>query len=330
VRVLARPLVVGEPAGSWDFLGRHDPDPNDRVRHERRRELRGLRVLAAWLNDVDRAAPHNQAVYTEAGVMGGPAPDGSRRHLRYLLGGLDHALGADGLRRRTVRDGHENAIDLSVTFAKAATLGLVPTPWEPLAPDATVSTALGPFAAEPFHPLGWRPRIPNAAFAEATARDGYWGAKLVAAFSDEDLAAAVGAARYTSEADSALMVEALKSRRDQTARAWFDFVSPLDHFRGERAGGGSALLFDDLAVRVGIERAEAARYRYRIEGVGRVLDEGETAGARVPLPPLDSERVLTVTLRVVRGDDAGPEVTAYVHVPRDGVPRVVGIQRDVR
>ena len=330
VRVLARPLVAGEPAGSWDFLGLHRADPNDRVRHERRRELRGLRVLAAWLNDVDRAAPHNRAVYTEAGVLGGPAPDGSRRHLRYLLGGLDHALGSDGLRRRTVRDGHENAIDLAVTFAKTLTLGLAPTPWERLDPNATVSTALGPFAAEPFSPLAWRPRIPNAAFAEATARDGYWGAKLVAAFSDADLAAAVAAARYSSPADSSLMVEALKSRRDQTARAWFAFVSPLDHFEGERTASGLALRFADLAVDVGIEPAGGARYHYRIDGAGRKLEEGEVDEPRIPLPPLASERVLKVTLQAVRRGDAHPDVTVYVHARPDGALRVVGVQRDAR
>ena len=334
VRALAHPLVTGDRTGSWDFVGRHRADPNDRVRHEMRRELRGLRVLAAWLNDVDRAAPINRAVYTEAGVAGGPAPDGSRRHLRYLLGGLDHALGADGLGRRTVRDGHENRVDPSVTFAKALTLGLAPTPWERLDPNATVSTALGPFAAEPFDPLAWRPRTPNAAFAEATARDGYWGAKLVAAFSDADLAAAVAAARFTNRADSVLLVEALKARRDQTARAWFGIVNPLDHFRAERTPDGAVLRFADLAADVGIEPAGAARYRYRVEGAGRAPAEGTAERTEVPLPPLGpgahARRVLTVTLRTIRAGRESPQTTVYVHVPASEPPRVVGIQRDAR
>ena len=300
------------------------------MRHEKRRELRGLRVLAAWLNDVDRAAPTNRAVYTEAGVAGGPAPDGSRRHLRYTLAGLDHTLGADGLDRRTVRDGHENRVDPSVTFSKILTLGLAPTPWERLDPDAAVSAALGPFAAEPFDPAAWRPRTPNAAFAEATARDGYWGAKLVATFSDADLAAAAAAARFTSPADSVLLVEALKSRRDQTARFWFSVVSPLDRFQAVREASGAVLRFDDLAVTVGTEPAEGARYRYRVAGAGRRALEGETDQPAVPLPPVDRERVLTVTLRALRGGQPSPKTTVYVHARPDHDPRVVGIQRAAR
>ena len=81
-----------------------------------------------------------------------------------------------------------------------------------------------------------------------TDRDGYWGAKIVASFSDAQIAAAVEAALYEDPRASEFLVQNLIVRRDKIARHWFGRVAPLDFF-STQAG---ALRFHDLAVDIGL------------------------------------------------------------------------------
>ncbi|MFQ5676722.1 MAG: hypothetical protein ACE5G1_12565, partial [bacterium] len=64
IRCLASKFVDGKPVGVWNYKGTRRDDPNDRVHHEHRRELRGLRTIASWLSDEDRRAANTLAVYT--------------------------------------------------------------------------------------------------------------------------------------------------------------------------------------------------------------------------------------------------------------------------
>jgi hypothetical protein len=52
VRAVASKLLSGT-LGPFDYEGTRDDDPADTIPHEHRRELRGLYVLAAWLNHLD-------------------------------------------------------------------------------------------------------------------------------------------------------------------------------------------------------------------------------------------------------------------------------------
>ena len=55
-RALASKLLSGSPIGPFQYQGTRPDDPNDIFPHEHRRELRGLRVFAAWLNHDDSRA----------------------------------------------------------------------------------------------------------------------------------------------------------------------------------------------------------------------------------------------------------------------------------
>jgi hypothetical protein len=55
-RALASKLLPGKPVGPFQYFGTRPDDPNDIFPHENRRELRGLRVFAAWLNHDDSRA----------------------------------------------------------------------------------------------------------------------------------------------------------------------------------------------------------------------------------------------------------------------------------
>jgi hypothetical protein len=52
-RVLVSRFASGKPMGNFRYYGTRPDDPNDIVAHEHRRELRGARVFAAWLNHDD-------------------------------------------------------------------------------------------------------------------------------------------------------------------------------------------------------------------------------------------------------------------------------------
>src|SRR6185503_17175376 len=49
IRAIASLYVPGKVVGQYRYTGTRSDDPNDIYPHERRRELRGLRVFAAWL-----------------------------------------------------------------------------------------------------------------------------------------------------------------------------------------------------------------------------------------------------------------------------------------
>jgi hypothetical protein len=73
---LASKFLPGKPLGPFDYLGRRQDDPNDTVRHENRRELRGLRMIAAWLNHFDTKAQNSLDMYRT------PLSDRFREHAR--------------------------------------------------------------------------------------------------------------------------------------------------------------------------------------------------------------------------------------------------------
>ena len=70
VRVAASKFLDGIPKGPFLYEGRRDDDVNDRIRHDNRRELRGLRILAAFLNHTDTKAGNALDMYDpETGIL---------------------------------------------------------------------------------------------------------------------------------------------------------------------------------------------------------------------------------------------------------------------
>ncbi|MEI9951739.1 MAG: hypothetical protein WDO74_22860 [Pseudomonadota bacterium] len=63
VRMVASRWLPGKPLGPYRYSGRRSDDPNDVIAHEDRRELRGARLIAAWLGHFDTREQNTMDVF---------------------------------------------------------------------------------------------------------------------------------------------------------------------------------------------------------------------------------------------------------------------------
>lgn len=240
--------LPGKSKGPFSYAGRRADDPNDTVPHEDRRELRGLRLLFAWLNDTDARRGNTLDMYVE---------EGGRRFLRHYLLDFSASFGSANNQPKAPEEGHEHFFDPPSALRSAALLGAWVKPWE--APRTDRYPELGPFEAEPFDPEAWKPSYANPAFERATPADQYWAAKLVTSFTDADLGGILATGRFPTPGAREHLLRTLASRRDACGRRWLGGLAaaPLEEFRVE----GGALVFSDLGVERGFADAASTRYR---------------------------------------------------------------------
>jgi hypothetical protein len=286
-------FIEGKPIGHMQMEHRRPDDPNDWYNHMRRRELRGLGILAAWLNSWDAKDQQSLEVFSAEDSLG------SVHH--YLLD-FSSTLGAAAGGPKRLKEAYEFAFDPGWIARRYVTLGFVNEPWRKASQETKIPS-VGNLDADDFHPDDFRPAMPQLAFQEMSAADAYWGSKLVASFSDAQLAAAVEAAGYEDPRATSYITTALEKRRDVIARTWFGRVAPIDFLRVDRG----QLRFHDLAVDLGLDPPRS--YRVRIESLkgGGAHEESLLLSS----PVLDLTR-LSAKLQAVRltmaidGKDALP------------------------
>ena len=247
-RAIASKFLSGKPVGPFDWHGRRKDDPNDHVRHENRRELRGLRVIAAWLAHFDMKQQNTLDMYVA---------ESGRRYVRHHLIDFASTLGA-GATGPFPKANYEYVFDVPASMGRAASLGLFESPWRSIKRPEGLDE-VGYLESEKFEPSKWKPLDPNATFANLTDRDGYWAAKVVSAFTDAHVDAVVATGKYRNPEAAAYVARMLKERRDKVARHWFDRKAPLDFFSAE----GGTLRFHDLGAERGIYPGTTPRYRLR-------------------------------------------------------------------
>ena len=236
-------FLKGKPAGPLSFSNRRDDDPNDWYHHKNRRELRGLFVVYSWLNNWDVKDQQSLDMFHE--------DEGSKEgHLVHNLLDASGSLGAAGQGPKQLPTGYEERIDLGWTMKRILTLGFIVEPWRKVKQESGMPS-VGNFEAEGFKPKGWKAYQTIPPWREMTRADAYWGAKLVASFTDAQIAAAIDAAGYQDPTARDYLFRVLVERRNRVARTWFREVTPLDFFVVE----GNKLRFRDLAVDVGVTPA---------------------------------------------------------------------------
>jgi hypothetical protein len=227
------PVEWDKLGGTFQFFNTRSDDPNDIVPHEHRRDLRGLFVFSAWLNNnwilptatVDVLVVENDIPF-----------------IRHFLIDFTMTLGSGDKRPKTAREGNEPMWDRGPTAKNVIGLGIYTPRWERA--NYPKFRSVGHFEYETFDPEKWVANQRLAPFENRLPDDTYWAAKQVMAFSDEDLQALVSTGQYSDPAAAAWIVRSLAGRRDRIGQTYFPMVLPLDHFRVEN----DELVFDDLAV----------------------------------------------------------------------------------
>jgi hypothetical protein len=318
-RALASRLLSGAPLGGHPAEGVRDDDPNDRIPHEMRRELRGLYTFAAWLDHGD---------ITESNFLDVWAAKRGRHYVEHYLLDFGKSLGVFATTSKDPRRGYEYWFAPSDFMRNLLTFGMAGRTWS----DRHHSdiTGVGAFDADSFDPDGWRPT--SAAYVPFTTRDrfdGFWAAKIMMRFTREQLRAVVASAQYSDPRAVPYLTETLVARQRASAAYWFARVNPLDRFAVEHG----RVCFDDLALRYGFT-AEATSYGVAtFDRAGQpIATAAVTAGGpRTCSAPIglaaDADGYTIIEVATRRGSYAG---RTLVHVARDrttGEPRVIGVWR---
>ncbi len=319
LRCMASRFIQGKPVGVFNYDGRRKDDPNDRVDHEHRRELRGLRVIGSWLNDADRRAANTLDMYVTDG-------DG-RSYIRHYLIDMGSALGSNNLMPHLPKYGNEYVWDPRTIFRSIVSLGLYRKKWEE--PLPMKYPAIGYFENETFSAGDWVPTYPNPAFERCTNRDGYWGAKIVMAFRDDEIRAMVERGRYSDPGATAELTRLLAERRDMIGRYWFGRVNPLDHF----AVKDGRLQFVDLAVEGGLVPRASRQWRYAVvdrdgkgvAGTRRVAEPAIPIGGEAQPGRFFGYRMQS---RTGEGEKWSKRVTVYLYRHEDSRIQLVRINRE--
>jgi hypothetical protein len=329
IRMGASAWLPGRPLGPYRYEGTRDDDPNDVIDHEDRRELRGGRVLAAWLNHFDTREQNTMDVF-----MADPNKDG-HGYVRHYILDLGDCFGSvwaqDEISKRL---GHAYYLDVPYVAEDFVTFGVIERPWDRARRDAGIFNY---FSARDFEPEMWRGGYPNPAFTRMTEADGAWMARIIARFSDEDIAAAVSVGKYDI-ASARYLVETLITRRDRILRRYFQELSPIADLevRGDALCGVDLGLLRHVVSERSEPRALAAGIRDgdALEPIDpRSVQLGERgafcvdlSGQRVAEADRSSDpRYMIVEL------DGGSELPLRAHLydlGRATALRLVGIERE--
>jgi len=324
IRALASKFVDGVPLGPWYFEGTRKDNPNDRVKHEHRRELRGMRVISSWLNDTDRRDANTMAVYTDSG------------YIRHLVQDFGNTLGANGASIHEPIYGQAYLIDPRYMALSAITLGFSVHNWEEVNADEYIPhPSVGYFRSETLKPGNWVSAHPIPAFENMTLRDAFWGAKQVVSFSDSDIRAIVESGELSNAEAEEYLINALIERRDIIGAYWFSKINPIDKFKVERTGNTITLSFTDPGIEGGIYDRESTRYIYswKSQNNGTLQEIKHNDRPAVTLNRHDfiegTPVVLICEIRTIRDgvQTSEKKVSVYIIEDENGL-RIGGIQRE--
>jgi hypothetical protein len=277
IRALASRYVPGTVVGQFKYNGRRPDDPNDLFLHERRRELRAMRVFGAWLNHDDARAINSIDTYVE---------DGDRRYIRHYMQDFGSNLGSGSTSAQQPRGGYEYLIEKDKIGKGILGFGFYPRKWMSI--KWPTHPSVGNIEADVFDPATWKTEYPNPAFAQLDAADAFWAASIISRFSDTMIRAVVEEGRLSDPQAAAVLTDIIIKRRDKTVRWGITATNPVDRF----TVGGAAipeLVFDNIAVRLGLAPQDVqytVRWSTFDNGAGTTLASREplTTTTRIAIP----------------------------------------------
>lgn len=277
-RVAASKILAGENKGYFSLTGRRKKDPEDMINHRDRREIRALAVFAAWLNNTN---------VSESNTVDMVVTENGKSFLKHYLTDFNGFLGNEHYGAKPPMFGHEYTADFGEVAKSFFTLGFLEKPWQKRWREAgkkpNDSTAVGYLDNRYFQPKKYKVQLPYDTFKRITLADGFWAAKQIAAFSDDNIRTMVAAGKLTSKADEEFISKTLIERRDAIVQYWFSMTAPLDDFNME----GGKLVFKDLS-------ASAGARTYSVTALNEKNKAAKTWTVNEPRILVDSNQVLEI------------------------------------
>ena len=330
IRVLASRWVPGKVVGHFKYYGTRSDDPNDIYPHERRRELRALKVFAAWMNHDDARALNTIDSYVE---------ENGRRYVKHYLQDFGSTLGSGSTDFQSPRAGNEYYIDGKQIGKGLLTFGLWQRDWMKIAYPQF--PGVGNIEAVAFDPARWKTEYPHPAFEQMDAADAFWAASIAARFSDQMIRSIVEISRLSDPRAAAYLADVIIRRRDKVVAHWLTATNPLDRFQVARSLGHVNVTFDNAAARHGLA-GQHAKYIVNFAA----LDNMSGAEMQHDVAAVTTDRVFSVpgaawgpadaagyryaiaSIRTMQ--DGFPHWAQQVRVTlrdRGGVVEVVGVDR---
>ncbi|MEJ7602238.1 MAG: hypothetical protein WKG01_30355 [Kofleriaceae bacterium] len=321
-RALASRFIDGKILGGVEPEGKRAEDPNDRVPHELRRDLRGQRMLWAWVNHPDLKTANTLATVTDESYV-----------KRYVLdfgkalgtwSRIEHQLGFGYRRRFGLHDAILSLVSLGIWVRDAERWIAFPA-----------YRGLGYFDAESFDPATW---VPNHRWRPTDLADRFdelWAAAILLRLTRQHIEAAVAAGSYSDPRTADFLVRTLIARQRKVGNYALSRVAPLTALVAEPRAQSLAVCFDDLWLRHGLNTPDSVT-TYR--ATGHNYDGSPTAvpgpwvvahGAHscVTVPPGSAHERYTISRIEVRRDKTSlPPVFVHAAIGPAGW-RVIGIDR---
>lgn len=339
-RALVSRMLAGEPLGGYALMGTRPGDPNDRVPHQHRRDVRAQAIFFNWLGHTDIKLGNTLDMLVEE------PPGSGRRFVRHHLVDFGLALGGKDHGLRESSDGFAPRFSYRWAAISTLTFGLYRRPWEGIEPVGL--RGLWRFPIDRFRPDIYSPAIPYTPFDYTDRFDGFWAARVLARVTPEHIREAVAAGRYSDPRTVEYLERALWARRNMTLRYWFQQVDPLADFAVSADTGAGAqarwrICGRDLLLASGLapgdEGSAPPPTRYELstwdaagdatgwEQTVEASEDGAFCAAGVPAAD-GAERYTIVSVVTRRGDQLLEPVWLHLAVdPATAEPRLIGVDR---
>ncbi len=314
--------LPGVPLGPFQYFGVRPDDPNDIFPHQNRRELRGLRVLAAWVNHDDCGATNSLNTYIEKSGRG---------HVKHHLIDFGSCFGSGSIKLQSRRAGYEHVAEMKPSLKAGISLGWWDRPWRHI--QYRVYPAVGRYEAAHFEPDQWKTEYTNPAFVRMLTDDALWATRILMRFTNKVIRAIVHTGRITDPEAEDYLVDTLIQRRDKIIRHFLTLINPLSDFRISEEQPLSQLEFRNLGVEANVSGIASYQYQwFRFDNLRLDLEPlGEiqtTDRRRLPIPKNVAE-FLMVRIRTLSPQHHAWKKKVEVFL-RNGKHRsVVGLEREL-
>jgi hypothetical protein len=254
LRMQASAWLPGYLLGPFRYEGTRGDDPNDVIPHEDRRDLRGARLVAAWLNHFDAREQNTMDSWI---AQNSDVSDSSPGYIRHYYLDTSDSFGSewawDGISRRL---GRSYLLDFGDIGRDFVTFGTAKRPWE-TARRTKGFESFGYYHYRDFDPEAWKNEYPNPAFSRATEHDNAWMARILSRFDRADVEALVTLGKFSRPEERAFLTEVLEQRLRRIVDRYLFRLSPIADVRTE---GTARVCATDLARRRAARPDGAFRY----------------------------------------------------------------------